>query len=293
MPFLALLLVVLLLLFPGAAQARITVVASIPDLASIAASVGGDLVETSSVARPEVDVHRVEVLPSYMVRVSRARLYLKVGMDLDRWADLVIEGSRNSRLTLLDGSRGILVLEKPTGRVDASMGDVHPAGNPHYWLDPTQGVIVARRVADALAEIDPPHAAEYRARAESFAREAEARLASWVDSLASLPSRSIVTYHASWPYFARTLGLEVVGTVEPVPGIPPTARHLQQLVETIRSADVRVVLQEPYFSNESTEFLRREAGVRVVRASPSCASPEAGSYLAHFDELVQAIRSAP
>ncbi len=158
------------LLLPGNAFAAIRVAASTNDLASIAASIGGVEVEVFSIARPTSDVHRVEILPSTMVRVSRARLYLKVGLGLDAWADGIIDGSRNERLTVVDCSEDVPVLERPIGKVDASMGDVHPNGNPHYWLDPRNGAIVARTIAEALARVDGSRAADYRARAETFAR---------------------------------------------------------------------------------------------------------------------------
>lgn len=269
-----------------AAAAPIRVVGSITDLASIAASVGGDRVEVSAIARPTADVHRVEALPSHMVRVARAQVFLKVGLGLDPWADAIIDGSRNAKLTVVDCSRGIRVLEKPAGRVDASMGDVHPGGNPHYWLDPRNGGIVARTVAEALARVDPAGAAGYRERAEAFARQCEA---AWTRERAhaeSLGFKTVFTYHRSWSYFADAFGLEVAGTVEPVPGIPPTARHLASLVGIAKQRRVPVLIREPYFSGEAGKFLAREAGVREVVASASCADATPGSYLAHVDAVL-------
>ena len=133
------------------ASARIRVAASLTDLASIASSVGGDQVETFAIARPTADPHRVEVLPSYMVQVARANLYLKVGLGLDQWADGIVDGSHNAKLQVLDCSRDIQPLDKPA-QVNASMGDVHPLGNPHYWLDPRNGAIVAREIAEELGK---------------------------------------------------------------------------------------------------------------------------------------------
>lgn len=273
-------------LLPGAAAAKIKVVASVNDLASIAAAVGGDRVEASAIARPNADVHRVEVLPSYMVRVAKADLYLKVGMQLDRWADQVIAGSRNGRLQVLDCSEHVAVLDRPTTKVDARQGDVHPEGNPHYWLDPGNGAVVAAHVAQALARLEPQHAAEFQAGAEAFAAACEARRAAARERLAALPNRLILTYHASWLYFTHVTGLEVAGTVEPVPGIPPTGRHLSELVNLIRERRVPVLLLEPYFSGDAAAFLARETDIRVARVSASCDTPAAESYLAHFDRLV-------
>ena len=276
--------VALLALVPGAASAKLRVAASITDLASIASSVGGEQVEVFAIARPSADVHRVEVLPSYMVQVSRADLYLKVGLGLDQWADGIIDGSRNSRLKVLDCGAGITPLEKPTN-VNASMGDVHPFGNPHYWLDPRNGAIVAREVAEDLGRLDPAHAADYAARAKAFAGEADAAWTRGRQSVAKLPVKTVFTYHASWVYLAHAFGLEIAATAEPVPGIPPTAKHLEELVTIAKQRKVAALIQEPYFAEEAGKFLAREAGVRTVKVSPSCDGPQAGSYLAHFDAL--------
>jgi len=274
-------------LIPGAALAKVKVAASINDLASIASSVGGDQIEVFSIARPTNDVHRVEVLPSYMVKVSRANLYLKVGLGLDQWADGIIDGSRNDKLQLVDCSTGVNVLDKPT-KVDASMGDVHPFGNPHYWLDPRNGGVVAHTIADALAKADPAHAADFQSRADAFAKQAEAAWQKGKAAAEAMPSHEILTYHASWVYFANAYGFQIMGTVEPVPGIPPTAKHLADLVALVKARKVPLLLQEPYFSDDAGKFLTREAGVRVVVSSPSCDAPDAGSYLAHFQTLIDA-----
>jgi len=276
----------LLAALPARAAEKVRVVASVNDLASIASSVGGDRVEVATIAKATADPHRVEVLPSYMVRVTKAALYLKVGLSLDQWADQIIFGSRNDRLFVLDCAAGIPVLDKPAGKVDAAMGDVHPEGNPHYWLDPRNGGRVARAIATALARVDAAHAADYAARAERFAAACDSTAAAGRARVAALPGRAIVTYHSSWVYFADALGLEIAATVEPKPGIPPTAKHLDDVRRTIAERKVGVLFQEPYFSAEASEYLARETGVRVGRVSPSCAGPEAGSYLAHFTELL-------
>ncbi|MBK7045624.1 MAG: zinc ABC transporter substrate-binding protein [bacterium] len=275
----------------SAAQAsgRLQVVASINDLASIAASVGGEDVEVAAIARATSDVHRVEVLPSYMVRVARAKVYLKVGLALDQWADQIIDGSRNTKLAVIDCSRAITALDKPAGRVDGRGGDVHPDGNPHYWLDPRNGALVATLLAGEFTRLDPAHATGFQARAAAFGDSCRARHEAAKAALAGLPTREIVTYHSSWVYFAAATGLSVAATVEPVPGIPPTGGHLQKLVTLVKERRPVVLLQEPYFSDEAAGFLSRETGLRTARVSPSCAEPVAGSYLAHFDAVVAAI----
>jgi ABC-type Zn uptake system ZnuABC Zn-binding protein ZnuA len=275
-------------LIPATAAAKVKVATSINDLASIVATVGGPEVEVFAIARPTSDVHRVEVLPSYMVKVSRADLYLKVGLGLDQWADGIIDGSHNSKLTIVDCSKDVPVRDKPV-KADASMGDVHPFGNPHYWLDPRNGAIAARNIAEALAKADPAHADAFHSRAEAFAKDAEEAWKRGKALTDKLTNSTMITYHASWVYLAAAFDLKIVGTAEPVPGIPPTAKHLADLIQIVKAQKVPVLLQEPYFSKDAGNFLSREAGVRVVVASTSCDTPAAGSYLAHFDQVLGAI----
>lgn len=279
----------LVVLAPAAAFAKLRVAASTTDLGSIASSVGGDQVDVFAIARPTSDVHRVEVLPSYMVKVSRAQMYLKVGLGLDQWADGIIAGSRNDKLAIVDCGAGIDALDKPTGKVTAALGDVHPNGNPHYWLDPRNGAIVAHELADAFATADPAHAADFHARADAFAKQADAAFADAQKTAASLPSKVILTYHASWVYLAHAMGLEIAGTVEPVPGIPPTAKHLASLIEIIKARKIGVLIQEPYFSADAGKFLARNSSLRVVTVSASCDGVDAGSYLAHINDIVRQI----
>lgn len=270
-------------------QAKINIAASTNDFASIAASVGGDQVDVFAIARPGSDPHRIEALPSYMVKVSRAALYLRVGLGLDQWADAIVDGSRNSKLQIVDCSVGVRVLEKPTGKVDASMGDVHPDGNPHYWMDPRNAAAVANNIATALAKVDPKNAAAYQQRAEAFGKDAQACWQRNAEAAKKVGSRAIFTYHRSWSYFADAFGFEVVNTVEPVPGIPPTARHLQELVDQAKARKVAVLIQEPYFSADGGKFLTRQAGVRLIVQAASCDAPVAGSYLRNFDTIMAAL----
>ncbi len=270
-------------------QAKIKVAASLPDLASIASAVGGEEVEVFSIAKSNANPHFVEVLPSYMIRVAKARIYVKAGLGLDQWADAILDGSRNNNITVVDASSGVSVLEKPTGKVDASLGDVHPQGNPHYWLDPRNGVHVAETVRDALKKTDPAHAAAYEANFEKFRTGSESRIRDWNGRMAPLKGKAVITYHSSWVYFAHAFNLRIVGYVEPYPGIPPTARHLRELLETIKAEKAELLIQEPYYSGKDPEFLARETGIKVFRFTPSCDGTGVGDYWKHFDDITNAI----
>jgi zinc/manganese transport system substrate-binding protein len=272
-----------------ASAAKVRIGASIPDLASIARYLGGDKVEVFAIAKANSNPHQVEVLPSYMIKVSRAALYLKVGMSLDQWADAIIDGARANALVVKDCSNGVHVLEKPDGKVDASMGDVHPQGNPHYWLEPANGVVAAGNILEGLKQVDAGNAAVYEANFQKFKSEAEARDKAWKEKLAAWKGRKIITYHSSWAYLADNFGMLVADHVEPFPGIPPSGGHLAKLVEEIKADHIGLLLQEPYFKDDAPQFLARQTGIKVVKAPPSCEGIEAGDYFKHFDDIVAKI----
>jgi len=264
----------------------IKIVSAITDLGSIASYIGGDQVTVFSIAKANSNPHSIEVFPSYMARVSGAAIYLKVGLGLDQWSDAIIDGSRNGGILVIDCSNGVSVLEKPIGKVDASLGDVHPFGNPHYWLNPGNGAVIAKNILAGLQKIDPSNAAAYSARADKFGKECHARIATWKEKLKPFYGTDIITYHSSWAYFADAFGLAIAAKVEPYPGIPPTGNHLADLVAIIKRENIRFILQEPYFSDDAPRFLNRQTGVRVIKCAPSCADSKPGSYFEHFDILV-------
>jgi zinc/manganese transport system substrate-binding protein len=214
-----------------------------------------------------------------------------VGLGLDQWADAIVDGSRNEHLHIVDCSVNVPLLEKPTGTVTAQQGDIHPFGNPHYWLDPRNAAPIAQNIAEALANEDPHHAELYRTNAEAFIKQAEATYERNRAVADGMVTKSMITYHRSWSYLGNAFGIEIEGEAEPVPGIPPTGKHLAELVQIVKAKKVPLMLQEPYFSNDAGKFLERETGLRVVVMSPSCGSPDAGSYLAHFDEVMKALAS--
>ncbi|HEU4929534.1 MAG TPA: metal ABC transporter substrate-binding protein [Candidatus Krumholzibacteria bacterium] len=275
------------------AEAKVNVVTSTTDLASIARFIGGDKVDVTSIARGTADPHFVEVLPSYMVRVQKAKLYLKLGLDIDRWAAAIIDGSRNGKLVVVDCSQDIERLEVASGKIDASMGDVHPRGNPHYWLDPDNGAIIANTIAEALTSADPGNAAAYRANLESFKSELALRKAAWEEKARPIKGLKIVTYHNSWPYFCRAFGLDVEEFVEPLPGIEPTPSHTARVIDLVKAHNIRVIGVEPYFSMRTPETIARATGAKVVLLPPSVeGAPDAKDYFSLFDMLIDRLASA-
>jgi ABC-type Zn uptake system ZnuABC Zn-binding protein ZnuA len=275
------------------AGAKVRIVASTTDLASIAEFVGGDKVDVESIARGTADPHYIEVLPSYMLKVARAQIYLKVGFDLDRWANQIIDGSRNGKLIVVDCSTQIEPLERPTTKVDASMGDVHPQGNPHYWLDPENGLRVADQVANALMQVDGDNAAYYSERLEQFHHALEQKRAEWSEKARHLAGLEIITYHNSWPYFTHAFGIEVAGFVEPKPGIEPTPSHTTKIIELVKAKNIRVIGVEPYFSHRAPDLIARTTGAKVVELPPSVGGAKgADTYLDLFDTLLNTLLAA-
>jgi zinc/manganese transport system substrate-binding protein len=272
-------------------QAAIRVVAALPDLGSIAAYIGGDKVDVSSIAKANSNPHSIEVFPSYMAKVSKAAIYLKCGLELDQWSNEIIDGSRNNKVVIVDCSQGIKVLEKPTGKVDASMGDVHPSGNPHYWLDPQNGIVIAQNISAALEKMDQANASYYQSRVDQFKKDCLDKMLRWKSEMAPLAGANIITYHSSWAYFADAFGFAIAAKVEPFPGIPPTGNHLAGLVNLIKEQKVAFILQEPYFSDDAPRFLNRETGIKVFKCAPSCQDVAPSSYFAHFEDIITQLTS--
>ncbi len=270
---------------PAAAH-ELRIVAATNDLGAIAKAVGGDHVEIDVVARPDRDPHALQVRPSTMRKAARADVYLEVGMSLDAWSADIVRGSRNRDLEIIDCSEAIEPQEVPAGKVDASMGDVHPAGNPHYWLDPRNAQVLARFLAERFAALDAKHADVFLAGAEEFTAAIEARMSGWQERLSG---RSFVEYHRTWVYLAERFDLHIAGTVEPFPGIPPSARHLAALAETIVEERIPVVVRDVYHSESPLEFLARETGVRTDVLPASCEEPVPEAYLAHFDRIAEVL----
>jgi zinc/manganese transport system substrate-binding protein len=275
------------------AYTKVKVVASTTDLASIAEFIGGDKVEVQSIAIGTSDPHYVEVLPSYMMKVARADIYLKVGMDLDRWANDIIDGSRNGNLVVVDCSQQIEPLQRPTTKVDASMGDVHPQGNPHYWLDPENGLIIAEMITNALAEVDGENFIYYAGRLEEFQKTCEEKKTEWLGAASRLDGLEIITFHNSWPYFTRAFGIVVAGFVEPKPGINPTPSHTAKIVEMVKARNIRVIGVEPYFSRRSPDTIARMTEARVVTLPPSVGGADgADDYFSLFDTILATLEQS-
>ena len=288
------------LLLPSLAFAKkLNVVTSTTDLAALTQEVGGDRISVEAIAKGYQDPHFVEAKPSFLLKLRNADLLVSVGLDLEiGWLPPLITQSGNGRIQpggngYLDASQFAEILEIPQGKVTRAEGDVHPLGNPHYWLDPDNGRRLAKGIAGKLGELDPGNSAYFQQRFADFDKrlsEAEKR---WDAQMTPYRGRKVVTYHRSWPNFAKHFGLDVVGYVEPRPGIPPTPSHTLDLMNLMKRENVKVMLIEPYFDLRTPDSVARQTGAKVLVMTPSVGGEKGvDDYFKLFDYDLNLLKEA-
>jgi zinc/manganese transport system substrate-binding protein len=286
-------------LAPGAQAARkLRVVATIPDLKSLTEAVGGDLVEVESLTRGTQNFHEAEVRPSMMLKLRRADAVIENGLDLDTWADVAIEGSNNPNIIRggrgrIEVSRGIAVLDVPTTRVDRSMGDVHPRGNPHFSLDPGLAPVITQNIVDGLARIAPESRAAFEQNRKAFLTQLEQHMARWTKVMEPVKGAKVVVYHPDFIYFLTRFGLVQLATVEDRPGIPPSPQHLANLIRQMKEERVKMVLVEPWNDVKLANRIAEEAGAKAfVMATAVGAVKGADNYIAAIDYNITTLAKA-
>jgi zinc/manganese transport system substrate-binding protein len=288
---------------PALAQGRLNVVATTEDLASIAREVGGDRIDVEAIARGYQDPHFVEAKPSFILRLQRADLLVVVGRDLEvGWLPPLIQQSRNSKVQVgangyLDASMRARILDIPQGQITRAMGDVHPLGNPHYWLDPENGKVIARAIFEKLSQLRPADRAFFEQRLNDFNGRVDAAAKRWLAAMAPYKGLKVATYHRSFTNFADRFGLDVMGYVEPRPGIPPSPQHTLDLINEMKQQNVKLVLVEPYFDLRTPNSVGRGTGAEVLVMPPSVGGvKEVTDYFKLFDYninlLITALRKA-
>ena len=289
------------LLWPGPANAagKIQIMTATTDLASLAQEVGGDKVEVESIARGYQDPHFVDAKPSFLLKLKRADLLIVVGLELEiGWLPPLITQSTNPKIQVaapgyFDASRFAKILEIPTGQVTRAEGDVHPLGNPHYWLDPENGLRIAKGIADKLSEMRPGDAAYFAQRYADFEQRLKQADQRWLQEMKPYEGRKIVTYHRSWPNFAEHFHLNVVGYVEPRPGIPPSPQHTVELIQQMKRDNVKVIVVEPYFDLKTPNAIARETNGQVLVLPPSVGGEkEITDYFKLFDYDISKLKQA-
>jgi len=289
----------LLLSFSLTSQAALKVVTTTQDLAAIAEAMGGDQVQVQSLTRGTRDPHFASAKPSMIRKVFRADMLLVLGAELEiGWLPPLLQSARNARVQpgnpgYLDLSSVVPLLEKIRSPVSRAMGDVHVNGNPHYWLDPRNGVRMAEAIAIRLGELDPVHKEYYQQRLRDFSQTMDAKLLVWRAALAQLKGTPVIAYHNSFIYLADAFGFRIADEVEPKPGIAPSAASLSALVAQIQNEHIALLIMEPYYERRSASYLNEQTGIRVVILPQSVGSqPDIHTYFDLFDAIVVALNNA-
>lgn len=280
------------------AFAQLKVVTSTTDLYDIARAVGGDKVRASHIGEGYEDPHFVQPKPSFILRLREADVWAYVGLDLEiGWMPLLLDGARNRKIAA--GAPGhvnvstVIPVMDANQAVDRSQGDVHPLGNPHYWLDPSNARKIAELFRDRFSELDPGNAATYRSNATAWEGRLTVAEQGWAADLASLKGRPIVAWHTSWRYFAAYTGLRIVGFMEPKPGVPPSPAHLAGLVATMKQAGAKVIIMEPFYDRRTADKVARETGATVLVLPPSVGGARGlDDYIAVMRNAVTTVAAA-
>ena len=280
------------------AAGKLRVVATIPDLASLAEAVGGDLVQVDTLTRGTQNFHEAEVRPSMMLKLRKADVLIENGLDLDAWADVAVNGANNPNIIRgavgrIDISRGVPVLEVPSVRVDRSMGDVHPLGNPHFSLDPGLAPVITQNIVDGFARLVPQNRAAFEKNRQAFLARLEGEMARWTKTLEPVKGAKVVVYHPDFIYFLTRFGFVQVGTLEDRPGIPPSPAHLTRLIQQMKDQQVKVILVEPWNDVNLAQRVAEQAGARAfVMATAVGAVKGADNYIAAIDYNIQTLAQA-
>ncbi|MFL5620686.1 MAG: metal ABC transporter substrate-binding protein [Gemmatimonadaceae bacterium] len=262
-------------LAPHLAQAQLKVVTSTTDLYDIAKSVGGDRITATHIGEGYQDPHFIEAKPSFVLQLRNADVWAFVGLDLEiGWMPLLLDGARNPKIRLggsgyVDASKAIRVLDTPQGNVDRSMGDVHPLGNPHYWLDPENGRRIARMFKAKFTELDPKNGSVYDANERAFETKLNAAEKDWAGDIATIRGKPVVAWHTSWRYFAEYNGMNIVAFMEPKPGVPPSPAHLYTVIQAVKRTGAKAIVMEPFYDRKVADLVAKQTGIKVLILPPS------------------------
>jgi zinc/manganese transport system substrate-binding protein len=279
-------------------QAKVNVVATLPDYASVAREVGGENIDVTVLAKPTEDPHFVDARPSFVVKLREADVLIDGGAELEiGWLPPLLQNARNPKIEVgqpgrVQASQGIRLMEVPA-ELSRAAGDVHAMGNPHFMVDPIIAKAVAQHIATALAAVDSPHAAAYQANEQKFEATINARLQEWGAKLLPYRGQSLVAYHDSWPYFAHRFGFNINIFLEPKPGIPPSPSHLAEVIAQIKAQKIKAIIVEPYHNRKIAEKVAESTGAKVVDfAQFPGAMPNTETYVKLVDALVNHLAEA-
>ena len=289
-------LMLICLLLPFVAQAKLNVVVTTPDLGSVASEIGGDRIELTVLMKPAEDPHFVDAKPSFITKLARADVLIEGGAELEiGWLGALLPRAGNPKIALgkpgrVLANQGVQMLEVPAA-MDRSQGDVHAAGNPHFMVDPENAKIVARHITESFAVLDAGSAEVYRSNLKKFVEKIDARLPMWQKTLAPYQGQSVAGYHNSWPYFAQRFGLKIDTFLEPKPGLPATPAHLAEVITKMKEGNIRLIIVDRYLDRRTADSVAQRTGAEVVEVShyPGAIKGVEPNYIALIDYLVNSI----
>ena len=251
------------------AEDRLKIVATLSSFADIASAVGGDYVEVISIASPRFNPHFIEPKPSDVLRVKRADLYIHSGLDLEAWGGPLVDAAarpdiRKGGQRQLDLSAGIQLLEVPAGTVSRAEGDIHLFGNPHYWMDPRNGIRISQTILQKLCSLDPTHAEAYTKNQATFESKLQTKIQEWSTLVAPYRGQKLIGYHNEWIYLMQFTGLVMDQFLEPKPGIPPSPGHISELIAYAQKEHIRAIIQPTYYGAEAAQEVAEKSNSQVL-----------------------------
>ena len=269
--------------------AQIKIVTTTTDMKSIAEFIGGSKVSVTSIATGYQNPHFVDPKPSYIISLTKANLFVTVGLDLETgWSPQLLSSSRNTKIQkgaagYVDASEGVNLLQVPTA-ANRAEGDIHIYGNPHYWLDPLNGKTIARNIANGLERVDPSNKSFYEANLVAFNSKIDLKLKEWQGKMTAYKGTKIIAYHNEWVYFETRFGLQIVDFMEPKPGIPPTPSQLVKVIKEVPANKIKVIISSPYFTTSSSDVVAKQTGVKELTLATSVgAFDPVKDYFSLFD----------
>ncbi len=286
------------LFFFSMAIGEIKVVTTLTDLKSITELIGGDRVDVFAIATGYQNPHFVDPKPSYILKLAHADMFVTVGLDLETgWVPPLLNSARNAKIQkggegYVDASIGVPLLQVPTS-LNRGEGDIHIYGNPHYWLDPANGKIIAQNIYNCLIRLDPDHRDAFKANLQRFNETMDAKIKEWTAKAAVFKGTKVIVYHNEWPYFEQRFGIIITDFLEPKPGIPPTPSQLAKVIGEMKRDNMKIIINSPYFTSDAADLVARNAGGKVVTLATSVGAYEGiKTYFDLFDYDVAQLASA-
>ena len=282
----------------GVFAGTIKIVTTTPDMKSIAEFVGGNKVSVSSIATGYQNPHFVDPKPSYIISLTKADLFVTVGLDLETgWSPQLLSSSRNTKIQkgasgYVDASEGMTLMQVP-GSANRAEGDIHIFGNPHYWLDPLNGKTIARNIANGLERVDPANKSFYESNLQSFNTRIDTKMKEWQTKMAPFKGTKIIAYHNEWVYFETRFGLQIVDFMEPKPGIPPTPSQLVKVIKEVKANNIKAIISSPYFTTTSSDVVSKQTGVKILTLATSAGAFDSiKDYFSLFDYNIDQLTKA-